>query len=36
MHKDAKAFGEKGNLSAMKEIRNLAIKNDCFGELDCD
>ena len=29
-----KLFGEKGKLSATKEIENLAAKDDCFGELD--
>ena len=29
-----KAFGEKGKESAMKEMKNLAIKNDCFDEVE--
>ena len=31
-----KTFGGEWKTSAMKEIRNLAIKNNCFGELKCD
>ena len=29
-----KRHGEKGNISEMKEIRNLAENNYCFGELN--
>ena len=36
MQKGANVFREKLKLSAMKEIRNLVIKNNCFRELDCD
>jgi len=27
-------FGDEGKKSAMKEIKNLAVKNNCFGEVD--
>jgi len=27
-------FGDVGKKSAMKEIKNLAVKNNCFGEVD--
>ena len=26
-------YGDKGKNSAIKEIKNLTIKNDCFGEI---
>ena len=26
--------GDEGKVSAMKDIRKLAIKNNCFGELE--
>ena len=31
-----KAFGDKGKESAMKEMKSLVIKNQCFDELDYD
>ena len=31
--KGIKMFGDEGKASAMEEMRNLAVKNDCFGEL---
>ena len=27
-------FGDEGKKLAMKEIKNLAVKNNCFGEVD--
>ena len=35
LQKGVKLFAEKEKLSATKEINNLAVKNDCFGEIDC-
>ena len=29
-------YGHKGRQSAMKEIRNLSEKSECFGEVDYD
>ena len=29
-----KKYGSEGNVSAMKDIRNLAIKKDFFGDLE--
>ena len=34
IQKGAKVFGDKGKESAMKEMRSLAIKNQCFEELE--
>ena len=34
VQKGIKVFGEKGKESAMKEMRNLAMKNDCFDEVE--
>ena len=34
IQKGIKIYGEKGEQSAMKEMKNLAIKNECFGEID--
>ena len=34
VQKGTKLFGEKGKDSAIKETRNLAIKNYFFGEVD--
>ena len=31
MQKGIKMFGEKGSMSAIKEIFNLTVKNDYFG-----
>ena len=36
VQKGIETFGEKGKESAMKEMRNLAVKNSCFEELDYD
>ena len=36
MQKGVKAFGDKGKESAMKEMRSLTIKNQCFVELEHD
>ena len=36
IQKGVKVFGEKGKESAMKEMRSLAIKNQCFEEIDYD
>ena len=36
MQKGIKKHGDKGKMPAMKEMHNLATKNDCFGELECD
>ena len=33
MQRDIKVHGEKGKASAMKEIRNLAKRNEYFGEV---
>ena len=33
MQVGVKKFGGEGKILAMKEVLNLAIKNDCFGEL---
>ena len=30
-----KLHGSKGKDSAMKEMKNLTIKNSCFGEIEC-
>ena len=35
MQKGVKLHGEKGKISVMKEIQNLAIKNQCFNEIVC-
>ena len=34
--KGIKKFGEKLKTSAMKEMRNLAVKNDCFRKVHYD
>ena len=34
MQKGIKSYGVKGKESVMKEIRNIAEKNDGFGEID--
>ena len=33
MQAGIKKFGGSGKMSAMKEIRNMSIKNDFFGEI---
>ena len=32
--KGIRKYGDKGKDSAMKEIKNLTMKNNCFGEID--
>ena len=34
MQQGIRQYGEKGKAAVMKEIKGLAIKNDCFGELN--
>ena len=34
MQYGVKKYGKDRKLSAMNEMKNLAIKNDCFSELD--
>ena len=36
MQEGVKKFGGEGKISTMKDVRNLSIKNDCFGELKYD
>ena len=36
MQKGINSCGFKGKESVMKKIRNLAGKNDCFGEIDIE
>ena len=33
MQKETKSYGVKGKELVIKEIRNIAKKNDCFGEI---
>ena len=33
IQKGIQVFGDKGKESAMKEMKNLTIKNDCFDEV---
>ena len=34
MQSGVKKYGDEGKKSALKEMKNLVVKNDCFGEVE--